>query len=143
MIRACAAPRDAHQGSWLLPEMIDSYASCIPRGHAHSVEVWLDDGLVGGLYGIGIGQVFFGESMFSRQTDASKVAMARLVEIGLSEAVASHRLPDPYRSPGQPGCARDQARDVSSSTLDRPSPGRGRTRAAAGPAASDTLRWAE
>jgi leucyl/phenylalanyl-tRNA--protein transferase len=87
VIAACAAPRGAHDGTWLLPEMIDTYCELHRAGHAHSVEVWLGDGLAGGIYGIGIGRVFFGESMFSRHTDASKIAMARLVEIGLEEGL--------------------------------------------------------
>ncbi len=81
VIRACAAPRDGQPGSWLLAEMIAAYEVLHSSGHAHSIEVWLNEELVGGLYGIGLGEVFFGESMFSRQTDASKVAMAMLVEI--------------------------------------------------------------
>ena len=81
VIGACAGPRRPHEGTWLLPEMIESYVALNLAGHAHSIEVWLDDDLVGGLYGIAIGQVFFGESMFSRRTDASKVALSRLTEI--------------------------------------------------------------
>ena len=84
VIRACAEPRGSHEGTWLLPEMIDSYLALNLAGHAHSIEVWRHDKLAGGLYGIAIGQMFFGESMFSRHTDASKVAMCRLVEIALS-----------------------------------------------------------
>jgi leucyl/phenylalanyl-tRNA--protein transferase len=81
VIRACAAPRNGQPGSWLLAEMIAAYEALHRSGHAHSIEVWLNEDLVGGLYGIGLGEVFFGESMFSLQTDASKVAMAMLVEI--------------------------------------------------------------
>jgi leucyl/phenylalanyl-tRNA--protein transferase len=81
VIRACAAPRDDHPGTWLVPEMISAYIALHKAGHAHSIEVWLDDQLVGGLYGVALGQVFFGESMFSRQTDASKVALVALVHI--------------------------------------------------------------
>lgn len=83
VIRACAEPRDDHEGTWLLPEMIESYVALNHAGHAHSIEVWLEDELVGGLYGIAIGQAFFGESMFSRRTDASKVALSQLAEIAL------------------------------------------------------------
>ncbi len=85
VIRACAEPRGSQAGTWLLPEMIESYVALNRAGHAHSVEVWLDDELVGGLYGIAAGQVFFGESMFSRRNDASKVALARLAEIALAQ----------------------------------------------------------
>ena len=81
VIRACAAPRDTHPGTWLVPEMISAYLTLHAAGYAHSIEVWLDEELVGGLYGVALGQVFFGESMFSRQTDASKAAMSLLAEI--------------------------------------------------------------
>lgn len=76
----CAAPRDGQAGTWIQPEMIDAYARLHALGHAHSVESWRDGALAGGLYGIAIGRVFFGESMFSRAPDASKVALVRLVE---------------------------------------------------------------
>lgn len=85
VIRACAEPRSPAEGTWLLPEMIESYIALNRSGHAHSVEVWRGDELVGGLYGIAIGQMFFGESMFSRSEDASKVALGRLVEIALTQ----------------------------------------------------------
>jgi len=79
-IRGCAAPRVSGPDTWLNHEMIASYEQLHELGFGHSVETYLDDELVGGLYGIQMGQVFFGESMFSRQRDASKVALARLVE---------------------------------------------------------------
>jgi leucyl/phenylalanyl-tRNA--protein transferase len=85
VIRACAEPRSPAEGTWLLPEMIESYVALNRSGHAHSVEVWLNGELVGGLYGIAIGQMFFGESMFSRSEDASKVALGRLVEIAFTQ----------------------------------------------------------
>ena len=80
VIEACAAPRDAHGGTWILPEMIEAYVRLHELGFAHSVEAWRDGELAGGLYGIALGKVFFGESMFTRATDASKVALVRLVE---------------------------------------------------------------
>jgi leucyl/phenylalanyl-tRNA--protein transferase len=80
VIEACAAPRDGQSGTWILPEMVEAYTALHQLGHAHSVESWLDGELVGGLYGLSLGRVFFGESMFSRATDASKVALVRLVE---------------------------------------------------------------
>jgi leucyl/phenylalanyl-tRNA--protein transferase len=80
VIEACSAPRDGQAGTWIVPEMVDAYTRLHHLGFAHSVESWRGDELVGGLYGIGIGQVFFGESMFMRATDASKVALVRLVE---------------------------------------------------------------
>ena len=79
-IRACAAPRRSGADTWLNTEMIDSYEELHHRGYGHSVEIWRGDALVGGLYGLQLGGVFFGESMFSRERDASKVALARLVE---------------------------------------------------------------
>lgn len=78
VIRACAAPRDPDGGTWILPEMIAAYERLHQRGLAHSVEVWRDSCLVGGLYGVAIGRAFFGESMFSRASDASKVALVYL-----------------------------------------------------------------
>jgi leucyl/phenylalanyl-tRNA--protein transferase len=80
VIEACSAPRDGQPGTWIVPEMIEAYTRLHKLGFAHSVESWRDGELVGGLYGIGLGQVFFGESMFMRATDASKVALVRLVE---------------------------------------------------------------
>ena len=80
VIEQCAAPRDGQSGTWIVPEMVAAYTALHERGFAHSVESWRDGELVGGLYGIQLGKVFFGESMFSRATDASKVALVRLVE---------------------------------------------------------------
>jgi leucyl/phenylalanyl-tRNA--protein transferase len=79
-IRACAAPRRSGADTWLNEEMIDSYEELHRRGYGHSVETWRGDELVGGLYGLQLDGVFFGESMFSRERDASKIALARLVE---------------------------------------------------------------
>ena len=79
-IRACAAPRRAGPDTWLNGEMIDSYEELHYLGFGHSIETYLADKLVGGLYGIQLGRIFFGESMFSLERDASKVALARLVE---------------------------------------------------------------
>jgi leucyl/phenylalanyl-tRNA---protein transferase len=79
-IRACAAPRRAGPDTWLNNDMIASYEQLHAMGYGHSVEAYAAGQLAGGLYGIQLGQVFFGESMFSLQRDASKVALARLVE---------------------------------------------------------------
>ena len=79
-IRGCAAPRRAGPETWLNAEMIRSYDQLHELGFGHSVETYRADSLVGGLYGIQLGQVFFGESMFSLERDASKVALARLVD---------------------------------------------------------------
>ncbi len=79
VIAGCAAPRAAAPGTWLTPEMIEAYQRLHALGLAHSVETWQGDRLAGGLYGVCLGRVFFGESMFSAETDASKVALVRLV----------------------------------------------------------------
>lgn len=79
VMRACAAPRPYADGTWISEAIITSYSELHKRGIAHSVEVWLGDDLVGGLYGMALGKVFFGESMFSRADNASKVGFAHLV----------------------------------------------------------------
>jgi leucyl/phenylalanyl-tRNA--protein transferase len=79
VVRACAAPRHGHAGTWITRAMLDAYQQLHVLGHAHSVEVCDAAGdLVGGIYGIAIGRMFFGESMFSRRTNASKVALIAL-----------------------------------------------------------------
>lgn len=88
VIDACAAPRETEGGgTWITPEMRAAYLALHRLGYAHSVETWHTDRLVGGFYGIWLGDVFFGESMFSMEPDASKVALSTLVrrcpELGL------------------------------------------------------------
>lgn len=78
VICACAEPRPDSGGTWLVPQMIAAYRRLHRHGLAHSVEVWHQGTLAGGLYGVAIGRVFFGESMFTRVTDASKVALVHL-----------------------------------------------------------------
>ena len=81
VIRACAAvPRDGQAGTWITEEMQGAYINLHGLGFAHSVESWFDGELVGGLYGVSLGRAFFGESMFHHKADASKVALATLVE---------------------------------------------------------------
>jgi leucyl/phenylalanyl-tRNA--protein transferase len=75
---ACAAPRRSVSGTWLIPAMRSAYQKLHQLGYAHSVEVWQDEQLAGGLYGVALGRVFFGESMFSHARDASKIALATL-----------------------------------------------------------------
>ncbi len=77
-MRACGETRP--DGTWITPEMVEGYAALHRLGWAHSVEVWESDALVGGIYGVAIGGLFAGESMFHRRTDASKIAFASLVE---------------------------------------------------------------
>lgn len=79
VMEACAAPRKGETGTWITGPMLEAYRRLHRLGHAHSVETWIDGALAGGLYGVAIGQVFFGESMFSRARDASKIALAALV----------------------------------------------------------------
>jgi leucyl/phenylalanyl-tRNA--protein transferase len=79
VMRACAAPRSYADGTWINENIIAGYSILDERGFAHSVEVWREDELVGGLYGIALGKIFFGESMFSRADNASKVGFAHLV----------------------------------------------------------------
>ena len=82
VMAACAsAPRPGQYGTWITAGVIDAYCALHERGLAHSVEAWNNGELVGGLYGVSIGRMFFGESMFARETDASKVALANLVAV--------------------------------------------------------------
>jgi len=97
--RPSGQPGDGTPGTWITPDMASAYEKMHAAGHAHSIETWHEGQLAGGLYGINIGRVFFGESMFSRRTDASKVALVKLVtlchvmQIGLIDCqVASGHL---------------------------------------------------
>ncbi len=81
VMRACAEITGARKDTWINEEIIQAYVQLHHAGHAHSVETWLDGTLVGGLYGVSIGGAFFGESMFSRVPEASKVALVTLVEL--------------------------------------------------------------
>ncbi len=78
VMRACAAPREGANGTWIVEQMVTAYCTLHRLGYAHSVEVWMEGELVGGLYGVALGHMFYGESMFSRRTDASKIALAHL-----------------------------------------------------------------
>ncbi len=82
VMEGCAGPRPQHPegGTWINDEMKEAYGRLHDLGHAHSAEMWRDDALVGGLYGVAVGRVFFGESMFSRVTDASKIVLATLMQ---------------------------------------------------------------
>ena len=79
VMRACAAPRPDHPDSWINDQIVRAYTRLHEMGFAHSIECWRDDELVGGLYGVSLGGAFFGESMFSRATDSSKVALVHLL----------------------------------------------------------------
>ena len=79
VIRACSEASEKRPNTWINDEIVRLYAALFARGAAHSVECWRDDRLAGGLYGVSLGAVFFGESMFSRENDASKIALVHLV----------------------------------------------------------------
>lgn len=81
VIRACAEPADKREVTWISPDVQDAYLAWHHGGHAHSVEVWHDGVLAGGLYGVCMGRMFFGESMFSRVSDSSKVALVYLTRL--------------------------------------------------------------
>lgn len=78
VMKACAAPRATQHGTWISAEMQAAYLQLHQLGYAHSVEVWMADELVGGLYGVALGRIYFGESMFSRRSNASKIALTHL-----------------------------------------------------------------
>lgn len=80
VVRACAEPRPGSPGTWILPSMIDAYLELYRQGFATSMECWEGEELVGGIYGVQLGRIFFGESMFSRRADASKLALWHVTE---------------------------------------------------------------
>lgn len=85
VMRACAAPRHDGSGTWIVPEMIDAYVYLHTLGHAHSVEVWEGARLVGGIYGVAVGRLFCGESMFSAESGGSKIALITLARLLLEQ----------------------------------------------------------
>ena len=89
VIKACAGPRihSPSGGTWITDEMMSTYNRLHQLGYGHSIEVWKDEKLVGGLYGLSLGSAFFGESMFSHQTDASKLALVYLAEFSKSNGI--------------------------------------------------------
>ncbi len=88
VMRACAAPRKDGGGTWISEEIVHGYSALHRRGYAHSSEVWLDGELVGGAYGVCIGRMFYGESMFARVSDASKIALTYLIHFLRENGVA-------------------------------------------------------
>ena len=82
VMHACAAPREGQKGTWISEHMIAAYCELQRLGHAHSVETWMEGKLAGGLYGVAIGKMFYGESMFSLSPNASKIALAHLCRLG-------------------------------------------------------------
>ena len=114
VIEACAqAPRDGEAGTWIVAEMIDAYRAWHALGRVHSFETWIDGELVGGLYGVSLGRMFFGESMFARRSDASKIALAALVAFCRGHAHRDDRLPAAHLPPGLVRWPRDRARASS------------------------------
>jgi leucyl/phenylalanyl-tRNA---protein transferase len=81
VVAACAEPRPGQSGTWITPRMQHAYVGLHRAGYAHSIEVWCGSDLVGGLYGVSLGRMFFGESMFRRRSDASKVALVHLMRL--------------------------------------------------------------
>ena len=81
VMRACAAPRANDTGTWITPDMIDAYVRLHALGHAHSVEVWDEKRLVGGIYGVAAGKLFCGESMFSAESGGSRIALIALAQL--------------------------------------------------------------
>lgn len=79
VMEACSQPRAGQEGTWIAPAMIEAYTELHKLGVAHSIETWIDGKLAGGLYGVALGRVFYGESMFARVSDASKIAFVHLV----------------------------------------------------------------
>jgi leucyl/phenylalanyl-tRNA--protein transferase len=122
-MRACAEPRPGHPESWINEPIVDLYTELHRRGHAHSVECRIGDRLVGGLYGVSVGAVFFGESMFSRERDASKVAMvhlvARLIQGGF-RLLDCQFMTEHLRSFGAIEIPREAFRALLADAIDRP-----------------------
>ncbi|HEX8955118.1 MAG TPA: leucyl/phenylalanyl-tRNA--protein transferase [Burkholderiaceae bacterium] len=87
VMRECAGPRRDTDGTWITDDIVAGYTGLHRQGHAHCAELWHDGELVGGAYGVAIGRMFYGESMFARETDASKVALAYLVAFLRSQGV--------------------------------------------------------
>lgn len=110
VLAGCAAPRAGQPGTWLGPDMRAAYARLHTLGYAHSIEIWHHGRLVGGLYGIALGRMFFGESMFSRQTDASKIAL-----VWLARQLADWGFPLIDGQVGSGHLYRMGARDISRS----------------------------
>jgi leucyl/phenylalanyl-tRNA---protein transferase len=123
VVDGCAAPRAASPGTWITSEMRAAYLRLHQLGHAHSIEVRRDGELAGGLYGVRLGRVFFGESMFSRERDASKAALAHLVALCRrnSLAVIDCQLPSRHlASLGARGIPRSQFQALLAKHIEGP-----------------------
>ena len=100
VIEACASEREGQQGTWINTQMIEAYVEMHQAGFAHSIECRRDGELIGGLYGIGLGKVFFGESMFSREPNTSKLCLKHLVDSGRYEMIDCQLPTEHLRSLG-------------------------------------------
>ena len=121
VMAGCAAPRAGEAGTWISTQMQTAYTSLHQHGHAHSVECWADGQLAGGVYGVALGQVFFGESMYSAQPDASKVALSFLCS-GVY-ALVDCQLPNPHlESLGSQSVSRVDFERFLSVAVDLPAP---------------------
>lgn len=129
IIRGCAEPRGVQHATWISPSIQTAYIAWHQAGAVHSIETWIDGELAGGLYGVCLGRFFFGESMFSRATDASKIAVAYLVRF-LSRRGISHidcqQQTGHLASLGARPLSRRQFLDLLSQALQHPSPEWGR-----------------
>jgi leucyl/phenylalanyl-tRNA--protein transferase len=118
VITACStAPREGQDGTWIVSDMIAAYNRLHLEGYAHSVEVWQEDTLVGGLYGVRVGAVFCGESMFSRVSNASKTALIHLCNTGLYRLIDCQVHTDHLESMGARMISREQYIDVLKNSL--------------------------
>jgi len=126
VVAACAdMPRAGQNGTWITAEMRAAYRRLHDLGHAHSVEVWQDDELIGGLYGVALGAMFFGESMFSRRRDGSKIALAHLCAFlaqGRAELIDCQMHTDHLASLGARPLARAVFRVRLAELVTRPQP---------------------
>ncbi len=121
-MRACAEPRPGHPESWINEPIVELYTELHRRGHAHSVECRRDGRLVGGLYGVTVGAAFFGESMFSRERDASKVALVHLVArlvMGGFRLLDCQFMTEHLRSFGAIEITREDFRTLLADAIDR------------------------
>jgi leucyl/phenylalanyl-tRNA--protein transferase len=125
VIRHCATATRKHEdGTWIVPEMIEAYTTLHKMGFAHSVETYRDGKLAGGLYGVSLGRAFFGESMFYLERDASKVAMAALVELMISREfhfIDAQQRTEHLRSLGARPVPRNEFLEMLSKAVSLPS----------------------
>lgn len=123
VMEACAAPAPGRESTWINQEIIDLYQDLFRQGYCHSIECWQDNNLVGGLYGLALGGAFFGESMFSRQRDASKIALCHLVahlRAGGFALLDTQFLTEHLGRFGAREIARDDYKKLLAQALDKP-----------------------